>query len=96
VQQKNHEPPIVAAPKLTKKRRRPLPPLMVDAKRAARLFCVGLRTWRALDAAGKVPMPTRLSGRVLWFLPELRHWAAAGCPSRLEWERMKQSSARSR
>ncbi len=82
---------VAKTQKSARKRRRPLPPLMVDAKRAARLFSLGLRTWRALDAAGKVPMPTRLSARVLWFLPELRRWAAAGCPDRLTWERIEKN-----
>ena len=76
-----------------RKRRRPLPPLMVDARRAAFLFSLGLRTWRALDAAGKVPKPTKLSARVLWYLPELRRWARAGCPDRLAWERIKEQGS---
>jgi hypothetical protein len=82
--------------KCARKRRQPLPPLMVDAKRSARLFSLGLRTWRALDAAGKVPLPTKLGARVLWHLPELRRWAAAGCPDRLTWERIKQDEANQR
>jgi len=84
--------PIPLAPpkSANKLHRRRLPPLMVDAKRAAPLFSLGLRTWRALDAAGKLPLPTKLGARVLWFLPELRRWAEAGCPDRLTWERIKQ------
>ena len=64
---------------------------MVAAKQAARLFAVSLRTWRSLDSAGKIPMPAKLGGRVLWYLPELRQWAAAGCPGRAEWNAQEQS-----
>jgi hypothetical protein len=86
-------PPVVEKSKPSRKRRQPLPPLMVDAKRSARLFSVGLRTWRALDAAEKVPLPTKLGARVLWNLPKLRRRAAAGCPDRLSWERIKLDEA---
>lgn len=62
-------------------------PIFVDAKHAAALHSVGLRTWRAWDAAGRVPAPVRLSpGCVRWRLDELREWAEAGCPDRNEWQ----------
>jgi len=76
-------------PPPARKRRRPLPPLLVDARKAARLVDVGLRTWRTLDAAGKVPQPLRLNSRVLWSVRELREWIAAGAPPRDEWVAIK-------
>lgn len=68
-----------------RKRRRPLSPLVVDARRLAKLLCCGLRTVRTLDAAGKLPAPLRIGGRVVWRLKEIRDWLAAGAPDRETW-----------
>lgn len=63
------------------------PPILVDARRAAALLGVGLRTLRTMDAAGKLPAAVRLSpGCVRWRLAELRDWTEAGCPDRETWE----------
>jgi len=70
------------------KRRRP-PPLVVDAKRLATLLTCGVRTVRTLDAAGKLPTPLRLGGRVVWRRAEIKAWVAAGCPDRAAWEAIK-------
>jgi predicted DNA-binding transcriptional regulator AlpA len=67
-------------------------PLVVDAKRLARLLGCGLRTVRALDATGKLPKPIRLGGRVLWRIDEIRAWLDAGCPNRELWMRIKSAS----
>jgi predicted DNA-binding transcriptional regulator AlpA len=69
---------------LTRKRRR-LSPLVVDARRLARLLCAGLRTVRTWDAAGKLPAPIRIGGRVVWRVAEIRAWLAAGAPDREMW-----------
>lgn len=62
------------------------PPILVDARRAAALLGVGLRTLRTMDAAGRLPAPVRLSpGCVRWRLAELRDWTEAGCPDRETW-----------
>lgn len=62
------------------------PPILVDARRAAALLGVGLRTLRSMDAAGKLPSPVRLSpGCVRWRLAELRSWTDANCPDRESW-----------
>jgi predicted DNA-binding transcriptional regulator AlpA len=59
----------------------------VDAKHAAALLGVGLRTLRTMDAAGRLPAPVRLSpGCVRWRLADLHDWAEAGCPDRETWE----------
>ena len=68
-----------------RKRRRPLP-LVVDARRLARLLCAGIRTVRTWDAAGKLPAPIRIGGRVVWRVAEIRAWLAAGAPNRDVWE----------
>lgn len=61
--------------------------LLVDARSAAALLGVGLRTLRTMDAAGRMPAPVRLSpGCVRWKLAELRDWIDAGCPDRELWE----------
>jgi len=63
-----------------------LDPLLLSAKDAAAMLGVGLRTFRAMDASGRLPAPVRLSpGCVRWRLSELRDWVAAGGPPRAEW-----------
>ncbi|QDU23381.1 helix-turn-helix transcriptional regulator [Urbifossiella limnaea] len=72
-----------------------LDPLLLSAKDAAALIGVGLRTFRAMDAAGRIPAPVRLSpGCVRWRLSELRAWVVAGSPPRVEWEDRKAASRR--
>src|SRR5262245_57106575 len=63
-------------------------PLAVDARRLSALLGIGLRTVRAWDAAGRLPAPVRIGGRVLWRLDELRDWLAAGGPDRETWAAM--------
>ncbi len=79
------------SPLCFKQERRPrkLSPLVADAKRLAKLLTSGLRTIRTWDAAGKLPMPIRLGGRVLWIVDEIRDWLAAGAPDRDTWEAAK-------
>jgi predicted DNA-binding transcriptional regulator AlpA len=55
-------------------------PALVPAKLAARLCGISKASWERLHAAGKVPAPVRLGGRVLWRLEELRRFIDAGCP----------------
>ena len=69
-------------------------PLAVDARGAARLCSLGERTWRRHNAAGLVPRPVRLGGRLLWIVAEVQQWLAAGCPSRVEWERRNAAPGR--
>lgn len=76
------------------RRRRPLPPLVVDARRLAKLLCAGVRTVRTWDAAGKLPKPLRLGGRVVWRVREIRAWLAAGAPDRSTWEAHKAARPR--
>lgn len=71
---------------------RRLKPLAVDARGLAGLLCCGLRTVRTWDAAGKLPAPIRIGGRVVWRVSEIRAWLAAGAPDRAEWEARKAAS----
>jgi len=67
--------------------KRPGPcPLLVAARRLAPMLDVGLRTVRSWDAAGKLPAPLRISGKVLWRVDEISDWLAAGAPDRKTWE----------
>lgn len=67
-------------------------PLVADARRLAQLLCCGLRTVRCWDAAGKLPAPLRIGGRVVWRVGEIRDWLAAGAPDRAEWEARQAAS----
>ena len=67
-------------------------PLVVDARRLAVLLCAGIRTVRTWDAAGKLPAPIRIGGRVVWRVDEIRAWLAAGAPNRDVWEVRKAAS----
>ena len=61
-------------------------PLVVNAKQLAKLLGKSLRTIRTLDAAGKLPVPLRISGKsVDWILSEIKEWITAGAPSRAVW-----------
>ena len=62
-------------------------PLVVDARRLARLLCCGIRTVRTWDSAGRLPAPLRIGGRVVWRVDEIRGWLAAGAPCRDVWGR---------
>lgn len=64
-------------------------PLVVDAKRLAKLLCCGLRTVRTHDAVGRLPSPIRIGGRVVWRVDEIREWLAAGAPDRETWAKVR-------
>jgi predicted DNA-binding transcriptional regulator AlpA len=70
-------------------RRRGMVPLVADARRLARLLSCGVRTVRTWDAAGKLPAPIRIGGRVVWRISEIRAWLAAGAPDRESWASMR-------
>lgn len=71
------------------RRRRRLSPLVVDARRLARLLCCGVRTVRTWDAAGRLPAPLRIGGRVVWRVDEIRRWLDAGAPDRQTWAALR-------
>ncbi len=69
-------------------------PLVVDARRLAAMLCAGVRTVRTWDAAGKLPKPVRIGGRVVWRVDEIHVWLAAGAPTRDEWEARRAGRAK--
>ena len=78
-------PSAAAPPDSPARKRRRLSPLVVDARRLAKLLCAGIRTVRMWDAAGKLPAPIRIGGIVVWRLDEIRAWLNAGAPDRETW-----------
>ena len=60
----------------------PLPPLALDARAAAKMFSLSLRTWRRMDSAGRIPPGFKLGGRKLWRRADLEQWAEWGFPDR--------------
>lgn len=73
-------------PEATAHGRPQLCPLVVDAKQLAELLGSGVRTVRSHDAAGKLPAPLRIGGRVVWRVAEIHAWLAADAPDRAAWE----------
>jgi len=67
----------------------PVAPLLLDARAAARLCGVSMRTWWTLHSAGKTPLPIRLNRCTRWRADELAAWIAAGCPARDRWTTLK-------
>lgn len=76
-----------------RRKRRRLAPLVVDARRLARLLGAGLRTVRTWDAAGRLPAPIRIGGRVVWRVNEIRAWLDAGAPDRETWTAIRANRA---
>ena len=65
-------------------------PILLSPDQAAESLAIGRsQLWR-LHSAGRLPAPTQLGQRCpRWNADELRAWAAAGCPTRQQWERLK-------
>lgn len=60
---------------------------LLDAKQAATLLSVSRSTFWKLHNQGRVPLPLRLSPRVVrWSRGDLQAWIAAGCPPRHIWQ----------
>ena len=72
-------------------------PVLIRAETAAKLCDVSLRTWRRLEAEGNVPKPIRVGGRIQRYSrSEVLAWAESGCPSRDEWENIREVEQRRR
>ncbi|MCG3139127.1 MAG: hypothetical protein HJJLKODD_03006 [Phycisphaerae bacterium] len=64
--------------------------LAVTAGDAAKLLGISRGQWWKLCSMSKTPLPVRLGSKApRWRLDELRAWLAAGCPDRLEWQRLQ-------
>ena len=71
----------------------PLPvaePIAVDAVEAAKLIGISRSFWLKLDSTGRIPRGFHLGRARRWSVEELRAWAAAGSPSRSDWESRQQ------
>lgn len=64
-------------------------PLAVDARGLALMLSSSIRWVRTQDAAGKLPAPIRVAGRVLWNCSEIEAWLRSGAPCRSSWEAVK-------
>lgn len=82
-------PPSIAPTDPLPRNRRRLSPLVVAASRLAPLLDASIRTVRTWDAAGKLPAPIRIGGRVVWRLDEIRDWLNAGAPDRETWTALR-------
>jgi len=65
--------------------------LAIGADDVARLLNISTRHVWALHSSGRLPRPVALGRARRWNVADLRDWLAAGCPSRSEWERMRES-----
>jgi hypothetical protein len=70
----------------SRRKRRPLPPLMVRAPEAARLCGTSEASWWRWVAAGLCPAGLRVAGQRLWSRRSLALWVRWGCPRRTEFE----------
>jgi prophage regulatory protein len=78
-----------STPTARPRKRRRMRPLVVDARGLARLLSSGKRTVGTWNAAGKIPAPIRIGGRVVWVVSEIRAWLAAGAPEREAWDAIR-------
>jgi len=67
------------------------PALLLSAAKTAALLGIGRTALYALHSSGRLPMPVRLGGRVLWRRTEIEAWTACEppCPNREKWEAIK-------
>jgi excisionase family DNA binding protein len=67
--------------------------LLLSAGQTAALLGVGRTTLYALHSSGRLPLPVRLGGRVLWRRAEIEAWIMSEppCPNREKWELIKRS-----
>ena len=65
-------------------------PLLLDGAEAAAMIGVSRSHLYALHSSGRLgPLPVRLGKRTLWRRDELERWVADACPSRQQWQTMK-------
>ena len=68
-----------------------LVPLLLDAEDAATLLGVSRRHFYGLHSSGRLgPLPVRLGRCSRWRRDELEAWAASDCPSRQQWQALKE------
>jgi len=65
-----------------------MPPLLVNAAKAARLLGIGRTLFLDMHKRGVLgPRAHRYGRRILWSVTELQAWVKAGSPSRRNWPR---------
>ena len=83
---------VAAAEVATKKKpckaRRFLQPALLGREDAATFLSISASTLDRMSAAGEVPAPVRLSGRIAWGRAELASWVRHGCPARSTWSKL--------
>lgn len=63
-----------------------LPPILLDAERAAAYIGVSKSLFLKLDRTGELgPMPVKVRRRVLWSRFELEEWVKERLPHRTQW-----------
>lgn len=67
---------------------------MLTRRQFAALLCISLRTFAAMDAAGKLPKPVLIGSgslrpRKRWLRAEVDEWLKAGAPNRARWDAMQ-------
>ena len=74
--------------KKSRKSRAFLPPALLGRESAAAYLTISESSLDRLSAAGEVPAPVRLGGRIAWGRAELASWVRHGCPARPAWQRL--------
>lgn len=66
-------------------------PLLLSAAETARMLGIGRTALYALHSSGRLPLPVKLGGRVLWRRDEISAWVSCEppCPNREKWELLK-------
>ena len=67
---------------------RRLPPALLSRESAAAYLTISASSLDRLSAAGDLPAPVKLGGRIAWCRRELSAWAARGCPDRATWAKL--------
>jgi len=59
--------------------------LLLTAEQCAELLNIGKSTFWRYHTSGKVPMPVKIGRSIRWRTEEIHDWVEAGCPSREQW-----------
>ena len=70
------------------RKRQFLPPALLGREDAAAFLSISASTLDRMSAAGEIPAPVRLSGRIAWGRAELASWVRHSCPPRSVWQRL--------
>ncbi len=65
-----------------------LPPALLSRVDAAAFLTISPSSLDRLSAAGDLPAPVRLGGRLAWGRAELASWVRHGCPGRTCWAKL--------